>query len=400
MEDVGLMSQYRPDTNSPLEQLRKIVEPVTPTSLNAQIEALSDKQREHLKTLVSSLKVSMSFTRVNDRYADYKTLISRMYPRLDMEFAELVTAVMESLDPTPEMPPEVRYQRNIERKRTPREVAMSIYDDPKFFPPRDAIKAEENMKGFNPRVTKGRKDDQQIEASKLETVGTEESYLNYYDTALLTFKDTIGKIESANDYSVRGGFNDHYLGKYQMGKAALEDVGIGYSQEEQEEFLSNPDKQEKAFEEFTKQNHDYLLHRSPMYRNLPQTEQLAVLGYAHNQGRGGALKYLETGETRKDGFGTDAQMYIDEVRKASAKATNAVPPPQTEVQKMRTAQEATKKRETRKAKERSNIAGLGRRLSPSDETKNIDYGDPRRGGAPSTPRRGGGGRAKGGLVTR
>ena len=75
MEDVGLMSQYRPDTNSPLEQLRKIVEPVTPTSLNAQIEALSDKQREHLKTLVSSLKVSMSFTRVNDRYADYKTLI-------------------------------------------------------------------------------------------------------------------------------------------------------------------------------------------------------------------------------------------------------------------------------------------------------------------------------------
>ena len=45
-----------------------------------------------------------------------------------------------------------------------------------------------------------------------------------------------------------------------MGKAALEDVGIGYSQEEQEDFLSNPAKQEKAFEEFTKQNHEYLLH--------------------------------------------------------------------------------------------------------------------------------------------
>ena len=87
-------------------------------------------------------------------------------------------------------------------------------------------------------------------------------------------------------------------------------------------------------------------------------------------------------------------------KKASKKAENVVPPPQTEVQKMRTAQEATKKRETRKAKERSNIAGLGRRLSPSDETKNIDYGDPRRGGAPSRPRRGGGGRNKGGLVTK
>ena len=86
-----------------------------------------------------------------------------------------------------------------------------------------------------------------------------------------------------------------------MGKAALQDVGIGYSLEEQEDFLSNPDKQEKAFEEFTKQNHEYLVHKSEMYRNMPQTEQLAVLGYAHNQGRGGALKYLETGETEKDG---------------------------------------------------------------------------------------------------
>ena len=93
-------------------------------------------------------------------------------------------------------------------------------------------------------------------------------------------------------------------------------------------------------------------------------------------------------------------MYIEEVKKASAKAANAVPPPPTEVQKMRTNQEAKRKKRTRKAKERSNIAGLGRRLSPSDETKNIDYGDPRRGGAPSTPRRGGGGRNKGGLVTR
>ena len=95
-------------------------------------------------------------------------------------------------------------------------------------------------------------------------------------------------------------------------------------------------------------------------------------------------------------------MYIDEVRKASEKVANPVPPPQTEVQKMRTTQEVAKKRKTRKAKERSNIAALGRKLSPSDERQNIDYGDPRRGGAPSTPRRvsGGGGRNKGGLVTK
>tara|TARA_B100001057_G_scaffold294672_1_gene294772 strand:+ start:621 stop:1598 length:978 start_codon:yes stop_codon:yes gene_type:complete len=323
MEDSGIMSQYRADTNSPLEQLRKIVEPPTPKTLNAQIEALSDKKRQQLNMLVSQLKLSMSFGRVNDKYADYKTLIGRMYPRLDLEFAELIMDVMESLDPTPEMPSEVRYKRSLERKRTPKEVAMSIYDNPKYFPPRDAMKTEQvyrapvsNNGGPNPRASIGGKNTaQQIEAPSA-TISSEESVFDFNNTALLKFKDTIGNIESANDYAVRGGFNDHYLGKYQMSKAALEDVGIGYSKDEQEKFLSDPEKQEKAFEEFTKQNHEYLQRKSEQYRDLTMSEKLAVLGYAHNQGRGGALKYLETGESEKDGFGTDALKYVEEVTRA------------------------------------------------------------------------------------
>ena len=78
----GLMNPPKTDA---LEQLRKIVEPLTPKTLNAQIEALSDRQREQLNLFVSQLKLSMSFNRVNDKYADYNTLISRMYPKLDME---------------------------------------------------------------------------------------------------------------------------------------------------------------------------------------------------------------------------------------------------------------------------------------------------------------------------
>ena len=390
MEDSGIMSQYRTDPNSPLEKLRSVIEPATPKTLNDEIEALSEAKRQQLYSLVQQLKLSMAFSRARNPYSDYATLIKQMYPRLEIDFSQLITAVMERLDPTPEMPPEVRYKPSSEKKRTPREAAMSIYDNPKFFPPRDAMKEEQV---YRASVT-------QFEPTIPTLPKTDDTKFGFDVAALNTFKDTLGQIESANDYSVRGGFNDHYLGKYQMGKAALQDVGIGYSQEEQEDFLSNPEKQEKAFEEFTKQNHEYLLHKSDKYRNLPQTDKLAVLSYAHNQGRGGALKYLETGETQKDGFGTDAQMYIDEVKKASAKAENAVPPPTTEVQKMRTAQEAKRKNKTRKARERSKIAALGRKLSPSDETKNIDYGDPRRGGAPSTPRRGGGGRNKGGLVTR
>ena len=191
---TGLMNP--PETDA-LEQLRKIVELPTPKTLNAQIEALSDKKRQQLNMLVSQLKLSMSFSRVNDRYADYKSLISRMYPRLDMEFAELITDVMESLDPTPEMPPEVRYKRNLQRKRTPKEVAMSIYDNPKYFPPRDAMKTEQvyrvpntNNKGFNPRASLGeRANAQQIKAPSA-TVGKEESLFNLDNTALLNPKNT------------------------------------------------------------------------------------------------------------------------------------------------------------------------------------------------------------------
>ena len=49
---------------------------------------------------------------------------------------------------------------------------------------------------------------------------------------------------------------------------------------------------------------------------MSEREQLAVLGYAHNKGRGGALRFLQTGEGQTDGFGTDATRYAEVVREA------------------------------------------------------------------------------------
>ena len=190
---TGLMNP--PETDA-LEQLRKIVEPPTPKTLNAQIEALSDKQREQLNLFVSQLKLSMSFSRINDRYADYKTLVRQMYPRLDIELSELVTAVMESLDPTPEMPPEIKYKRSLERKLTPREMAMRVYDNPKYFPPRDAMKTEQVYSAPFTKLEPTRKPS--------PTLSKNDDVTFAFDNAALSkFKDTLGKIESANDYAVR-----------------------------------------------------------------------------------------------------------------------------------------------------------------------------------------------------
>ena len=144
----------------------------------------------------------------------------------------------------------------------------------------------------------------------------DDNNLPFNSTAFLRFSDAVAGIESGGDYSVTGGYNNHYLGKYQMGKAALKDVGIGYTQADREAFLADADAQDDAVEQFTLQNHNYLKARSQKYRDMSEREQLAVLGYAHNQGRGGALLFLQTGEGQTDGFGTEATKYVDAVREA------------------------------------------------------------------------------------
>lgn len=144
----------------------------------------------------------------------------------------------------------------------------------------------------------------------------DDNNLPFNSTAFLKFADAVGQIESGNEYDIVGGYNNHYQGRFQMGKAALKDVGIGFSQAEREAFLADPDAQDDAFEQFTLKNHNYLKARSQKYRDMTEREQLAVLGYAHNQGRGGALRFLQTGQGQADGFGTEATKYADAVREA------------------------------------------------------------------------------------
>ena len=88
------------------------------------------------------------------------------------------------------------------------------------------------------------------------------------------------------------------------------------------------------------------------------------------------------------------------------------PAPQTQVQQIRTTQQSNKEKKKQKARDRSkafslaskktgdSIAKIGRTVAPSNERTNIDYSDPRRGGAPSTRTTGGGGRNKGGLASK
>ena len=144
--------------------------------------------------------------------------------------------------------------------------------------------------------------------------------MGFTDKEFNVFKNKVAGIESGGTYNIAGGSGGHYDGKYQLGAAAKTDaarqLGIsdpGHSPEARKSFRSNPKLQEKMFEGFTKANHSYLMG-IPEYASASNQRKLEILGYAHNQGMGGAAQYLRTGQTGYDGFGTAGTKYIDAIR--------------------------------------------------------------------------------------
>ena len=130
------------------------------------------------------------------------------------------------------------------------------------------------------------------------------------------YRNTIAQIESQGRYDILGGSGDHYDGRYQMGRDAkieasrLLGVNITHDAGSREQFRNDPSLQERAFAAFTVANHKRLMS-NPKYANASKERKLQVLGYAHNQGGGGANKWLNTGIVGADGFGTRGTKYTD-----------------------------------------------------------------------------------------
>jgi len=123
-----------------------------------------------------------------------------------------------------------------------------------------------------------------------------------------------------------------------MGAAAKTDgsryAGVrdpGHSSGARAAFRNNPKLQETLFAGYTKANHSYLM-RNPKYRNANQQRRLQILGYAHNQGMGGANNWLNTGRVGVDGFGTKGTKYTDAIaaefrKRGGGKKQAPAPPP-------------------------------------------------------------------------
>ena len=168
----------------------KIFGSTKPKSLNGAIEELPPEQRQVLENQVKLQNLGMQYIRGYQPYYSYKELIKERY-NFDSTFGDLLVAVLESLDPTPEMPIEERNKKMLDKKS--KSNGSSIYGNPKFFPPRDT-----NNGGPNPRASKGgRVTAQQIEAPSA-TISSEETLFDFDNTALLNPNNTTEGTDAAN----------------------------------------------------------------------------------------------------------------------------------------------------------------------------------------------------------
>jgi hypothetical protein len=131
------------------------------------------------------------------------------------------------------------------------------------------------------------------------------------------FRQGMANIESSGgNYGLMGGAGRKYAGAYQLDREEINKAAksLGERTPSQSQFLSDKLMQERYFDANMRMNHEQLM-TDPRYAAMSPTEQLKMLGYAHNQGVGGARKFLGGGPVGHDAFGTPGTRYIQEIDK-------------------------------------------------------------------------------------
>ncbi len=129
------------------------------------------------------------------------------------------------------------------------------------------------------------------------------------------FTSGVAQIEGGR-YDKMGGAGGHFAGRYQFGRPEITETAKQLSEPNPttQQFLHDPKMQERFMEAYSAEHYRQLM-REPKFQALSQTQKLEMMGYAHNQGVGGALKYLRTGQAGRDAFGTSGTAYFDPIKK-------------------------------------------------------------------------------------
>lgn len=145
----------------------------------------------------------------------------------------------------------------------------------------------------------------EITPIKTSTVVVPEIDLKGHDA----FLDKLGNFESGNDYKKVNRFG--YMGRYQFGEQALEQVGLDLTKKE---FLNNPEVQELAMQRLLEFNDSTLDKYISKYEGQKIHGVLitrsGVLAAAHLGGPTNVKKWFRSGKVFKDGNGTPITKYM------------------------------------------------------------------------------------------
>jgi hypothetical protein len=149
------------------------------------------------------------------------------------------------------------------------------------------------------------------ESIKLNLSSTNDfSRVPFLGNEFIGFREALGFKESRSRYHIVNKFG--YMGKYQFGKSTLKRLKI-YNVEN---FLRNPEQQERAFKALCSLN-KHILRRDIKWSvgkkiNGVVITESGILAAAHLGGAGNVKKYLRSngGKDFNDAFGTSIQNYI------------------------------------------------------------------------------------------
>ena len=163
-------------------------------------------------------------------------------------------------------------------------------------------------------------------------------------------RDAVRARESSNNYQ-QSGNQRGYIGAYQFGTAALQDVGLvkqgtyNSSQSDivnnrkldnpdawtikggKQTFLNSPELQDQAFDRYASQNVKTLKRQGVIDSNTPESDIGGYAAASHISGAGGA-KALAKGDIRADANGTTNRDYFSLGKTAVSNAQNSPQAPQ------------------------------------------------------------------------
>ena len=118
-----------------------------------------------------------------------------------------------------------------------------------------------------------------------------------------SIKQGVADVEGAR-YNQMGGAGKRFAGRYQMGSAEIADSAkvMGIPVPSQQEYLNNPELQEKIYMGRTVYMHRRLQSLSPKYNTMSPRERAVALGMGQ-LGEGNVSSYINTGSLPRDSAG-------------------------------------------------------------------------------------------------